>query len=249
MTDLTDTIEYYEDLLLTQYVDKPKARATIGVLVETALCDFLPLEMNNAFDIDTAVGDQLDILGEYIGFNRRVVNEITRNWYALVDYTTYNPATEYAGFTDYTDLDTNSDTQWYRYVNIANSFSDLTDDEYRYILKFKLILNGLGSSLYDIQNILFEFFGYEVTCYDLKNMTISYTVLKSRSYFVLLVVSQGLLPKPMGVGLAGVFEVEDPEKLYGFQDYTFEADNDIGYSDYLTGFNGYQWIAYEDKIA
>jgi len=248
-TDLETAIEYYKDLLISQYVDKTKARATIGVLVETALCGLLPMEISKGFSIDTAVGDQLDILGEYIGFSRRVVNEISRNWFQLVDYTTYNPSTEYVGFTDYTDSDTNSDSQTYRYVYLASSFSDLTDDEYRYLLRFKIVLNNAGSSLYDIQNLLYDFFGTDVICFDLKNMTITYTVLESRSYFVLLAVTQGLLPKPMGVNLAGVFEVEDPEKLYGFQDYTFNAGNELGYSDYLTGFNGYQWFSYEDKIA
>jgi hypothetical protein len=249
MTDLETTIEYYKDLLLFQYADKPKARATIGVLVETALCDLLPMEMGKAFDLETAIGDQLDILGKYIGFSRRIVGEIPRTWFEVVDYVTYNPATVYPGFTDYSNLDTNSDTQFYRYIYLSNSFSDLTDDEYRYMLKLKLALNSSNNTLYEIQNILFDFFGYDIIAYDLKNMTISYSVLASTSYFALLAISQGLLPKPMGVGLAGVFEVVDQTKLFGFQDYVFNASNETGFSDYLTGFNGYQWISYLNKIA
>jgi hypothetical protein len=234
---------------LFQYSDKPKARATIGALVEAAICDLLPLEINKAFDIETAVGPQLDILGVYIGFSRRIVGEVPRNWFEQVDYVTYNPATTYPGFTDYTNLVTNSDTQFYRYVYLSSSFSDLTDDEYRYMLKLKLALNSSDNTLAEIQNILFEFFSYDIICYDLKNMTISYSVLASKSYFALLAISQDLLPKPMGVGIAGVFEVVDQTLLFGFQDYVFNAGNEIGFSDYLTGFNGYQWIDYLNKIA
>ena len=249
MTDLENTIEYYKDLLLFQYLDKPKARGTIGVLVETALCDLLPTAVNGAFDIETAIGAQLDILGKYIGFSRRIVGEIPRTWFEMVEYTTYNPVTIYPGFMDYTDLTINADTQFYRYIYLSNSVSDLTDDEYRYMLKLKMSLNSCNNTLYEIQNILFEFFGYDIICYDLKNMFISYSVLASKSYFVLLAISQGLLPKPMGVGISGVFEVVDQDLLFGFQDYTFNAGNETGFSDYATGFNGYQWIDYLNKIS
>ena len=248
MNELETTIEYYEDLLLAQYM-LPKARATIAALVDAALCDLVLLDVRNAFDIETATGAQQDILGTYIGFSRRVVGEIPRNWFVNVDYVTYNVAVTYAGFTDYTNLSKNSDTQFYRYIYLSNSFSDLTDDEYRYMLKLKLALNSCDNTLNEIQKILFEFFNFDIICYDLRNMTISYSVSANKSYFALLAISQNLLPKPMGVGIAGVFEVIDQTKLFGLQDYVFNTGNMVGFSDYTAGFNGYQWLSYLNKIA
>lgn len=61
--------EYYSNLLILQYHGKPKAKATIETTVGL-LPDQLILEVLNGFDIETAAGKQLDILGEYVGVDR-----------------------------------------------------------------------------------------------------------------------------------------------------------------------------------
>lgn len=60
---------YYSNLLIMQYHNKPKAKATIEAAVGL-LPDDLIMEVINGFDIETAVGKQLDILGEYVGVDR-----------------------------------------------------------------------------------------------------------------------------------------------------------------------------------
>lgn len=65
-----DIITYYAKLLILQYVGKPKAYATIKALVRMVVMDQLPVDVQDAFSIDTAVGDQLDILGKYVGADR-----------------------------------------------------------------------------------------------------------------------------------------------------------------------------------
>lgn len=60
---------YYSNLLIMQYHNKPKAKATIEATVGL-LPDDLIMEVLNGFDIETAVGKQLDILGEYVGVDR-----------------------------------------------------------------------------------------------------------------------------------------------------------------------------------
>jgi hypothetical protein len=67
----TDEIaEYYADLLILQYRDRPKARAEIKSLVLPYIMDQLPLAVQNAFNISDAVGVQLDIIGKYVGVTR-----------------------------------------------------------------------------------------------------------------------------------------------------------------------------------
>lgn len=69
MTD-EELKEYYADLLIIQYQNKPKAYDTIKALVDGVIMNQLPLEVQAAFDLDTAVGAQLDIIGKYAGVSR-----------------------------------------------------------------------------------------------------------------------------------------------------------------------------------
>lgn len=66
---MSQTDSYYSNLLILQYHDKPKAKATIEAVV-SLIPDDLIQEVTNGFDMETAVGKQLDILGEYIGVDR-----------------------------------------------------------------------------------------------------------------------------------------------------------------------------------
>lgn len=65
---------YYSNLLILQYHNKPKAKATIEATVGL-LPDDLILEVINGFNIETAIGKQLDILGIYVGVDRFYDNE------------------------------------------------------------------------------------------------------------------------------------------------------------------------------
>lgn len=66
---MSQTDSYYSNLLILQYHGKPKAKATIETTVGL-LPDDLIQDVINGFDIETAIGAQLDILGEYVGVDR-----------------------------------------------------------------------------------------------------------------------------------------------------------------------------------
>lgn len=65
---------YYSNLLILQYHNKPKAKATVEATVGL-LPDELIQEVITGFNIGTAVGKQLDILGIYVGVDRFYDNE------------------------------------------------------------------------------------------------------------------------------------------------------------------------------
>lgn len=69
MTFVTD----YQNLLIKQYWEKPKAYAEIGLQAGTweRVYDFLA-EFLTEFDIDLATGDRQDILGRVVGITRQV---------------------------------------------------------------------------------------------------------------------------------------------------------------------------------
>lgn len=67
--------EYYSNLLIIQYHDKPKAKATVEALLERNLDDDIFTQIRDAFDLQTSVGVQLDTIGKYIGVNRQYKGE------------------------------------------------------------------------------------------------------------------------------------------------------------------------------
>lgn len=63
--------QYYASLLIIQYVGKSKASATVKGTALALIMDQLPIAVQNAYDIQTAIGVQLDILGKYVGASRK----------------------------------------------------------------------------------------------------------------------------------------------------------------------------------
>ena len=63
---------YYSNLLIKQFFKKNKAKRTIELLVEDNidLYNNVISKMSNAFNIDTAEGKQLDIIGSWYGISR-----------------------------------------------------------------------------------------------------------------------------------------------------------------------------------
>jgi hypothetical protein len=70
MATVEELKEYYANLLILQYLNKPKAMATIKAVVEPVIMDQLPVDVQDAFAIGTAEGVQLDVIGKYVGVSR-----------------------------------------------------------------------------------------------------------------------------------------------------------------------------------
>lgn len=62
--------EYYANTLIVQYHGKPKASATIKKLIDLVYANLALLRTEYAFDWKTAVREQLDIIGQWVGVNR-----------------------------------------------------------------------------------------------------------------------------------------------------------------------------------
>lgn len=246
-TDLENTIEYYKDLLLYQYINQLQARGVIGLLISQTLVDLLPISLEAAFDIETALGTQLDIIGEYIGFSRTINTQLARD-YLTFDDLAISPSPDLFGLTDYLDPLINANTAFYAYVNYTSSVSTLNDSEYRLLLKLKALLNISTNTLYDMNAILFEFFGTDLIVCDQLDMSLSYFVKPEISRIIGIAKEQNLLPKPMGVLICGVFESVDSTKLWGFSDYVIDNGFTTGFSDYVSGESDAVFLSYLDRI-
>lgn len=66
--------EYYANLLILQYRGKPKAYATAKFLSGIGIADQLPAQIRDAFDIESAEGVQLNVIGQIVGVKRTIAN-------------------------------------------------------------------------------------------------------------------------------------------------------------------------------
>lgn len=206
MATIEELKTYYSDLLISQYNGKPNAVATIKALVGMTIMDKIAVDLINAFDLSSAVGDQLDVIGKYVGASRKV-------------YTFSGTIT-------------------------------LDDDDFRSLIKFKIIKNISKSSLYDIQVLINSYFGTSVLVFDTGNMQLSYMMDESIGSLDLaqaLVVSNSL-PVPMSVQLASVIYSNDIDKFYGYRTYDYAGFNVSPMNDYDSYDTDSPWLSYSDAL-
>ncbi len=201
-----EIIDYYANLLILQYKQKPRAYATIQAQVAPVIMDQLPLAVQNAFGVDTAEGVQLDVIGKYVGASR----------------TSY----------DFTGTVV------------------LSDSDYRTMIKVAIIKNGFGSSLADIQNLLWQFFQGGLLVFDFQNMQMGYffdSAIGSRPLAEVF-VKNNFLPKPMGVQLAALIYSANITNFFGFRTYELPPYNNTGFNSYINYNMTSPWLNYNNAI-
>lgn len=201
-----EIIQYYADLLIMQYSEQPKAYDTVEAFVGPVIMDQLPLLVQAAFDVDTAVGVQLDTIGKYVGASRFVYDFTGR--------------------------------------------IELSDDDYRLLIKLIAVQNNSGSSLAEIQALLHTYFDGVLLVFDYANMRMSYLFNADAGSLSLaqVLVRQELLPKPMGVQLAALIYIADITNLFGFRTYDLPGYNVHGFNSYATYDMDCPWVSYDDAV-
>lgn len=228
-------ITYYANLLILQYRTKTKAPETIKALIRTLMVFDLIREVENGYDVDTSIGDQLDILAKYVGADRIATGiDFSRVFFGMVDYSEATPYSGVIGFLPYTETNP-PDAQFLKYNTDQESSFTLTDEELRILVKLKIAQNNSNHSNYEIYNILEDFFSGQVIFTDNKNMTISYIFDSEIQRIINIAVSQKAIPKPAAVGLDVNF-VSDIENIFSLQKYNSTTIPDfsegcIKYSD------------------
>lgn len=153
---MEDLIRYFTNLLILQYKNKPKAKATIEALTRNSFSDttgkIFPIEVQNAYNLDTAVGTQLDVLGKYLGKDR-ILKFVVDNTFKISEY---DALEDPIGFGEYEqELETYPYAE-YRYVNYETSV--ISDENYRSILKMLAYLKDKPLSLENIDIALEQAF-------------------------------------------------------------------------------------------
>lgn len=104
-----------------------------------------------------------------------------------------------------------------------NGLISLDDADFLTFIQMAIIKNNAGSSLATIQQLLNQFFPGEVLVFDTQDMSMSYLVSSTigSQDLVQLFVTEGLLPKPMGVQLASTVYVPVINAFFGMTDASF----------------------------
>jgi hypothetical protein len=221
---------YYVNLLIIQYYDKPKARAVIETLITASMIYDLAVLVRDGFNLDTAMGPQLDTLAIYEGVSRTITGTaFDRVYFGYADYEDTTPFT-YASYADYSDI--NIDAQFRSYVEENQTIYTLNDTELRKVLYLAVIKNNGIGSVKVIDDLLAEFFSGGVLFFERYPMAIGFIFQTGQERFVTILKAEDLLPRPSGVALSVSF-TKDIGNMFGYKKYGLtKPDYIIGYREY-----------------
>lgn len=178
MTLLTNK---YTDLIAGYHFDKPLFAQWVYTLTQPLITAQSRLaEMQADFDIDTAVGVQLDAVGVRVGISRKLPVSITGVFFSF----------DIAGV----GFD---EGVWLGRYESPEGITSLDDGTYRNILKTKVLVNhwdGTVDGLYYLLNQVSDIFGCPIKYKDNQNMTVNILLpSKTTPPIVWNVLSRGLV--------------------------------------------------------
>ena len=192
-----DLSTYYQNLLITQYHEKPKAKAEIALGAKTFTGDWLMTDIPNIVDVDTAEGTQLDLIGKIVGLPR-IANGFVygENYYSYDNESSPMAHPEQKGMSD---VGNPVGAKFKDYETIRKSIYTMSDGLYRKMIKLKILYNNTKATLKDIDEGLFKIFGNSVTITDNFDMTGRITVEANATEMGSLAFFLHLFPRPLGV--------------------------------------------------
>lgn len=199
---LQEIIDYYTNLLIIQYNNLPNARAQITLYVTELIANGVIFDVRDGYDLDTAVGVQLDVLGKYIGADRFYTGQDLTDFFSFATYDTdpiYGIG-DHIGYADYDNVGTKAG-KFLTYDDVLSQTYALNDADFRTLLKLKILQNNSNHSDKEINDGIFELFGNLLIPQDNYDMTMDYFVDPSIAQIIDVANEKGLLPKPMGVKL------------------------------------------------
>lgn len=220
--DITAIKQYYADLLILQYRQKPHARAMIELGVDIYLQQ-ATLQLQDVLNIDIAEGDQLDIIGGILDCPRTV-----QGVYNDRKYFTFHVDENSLGFST---IGSPSDGTFRTYNNYQQSQYSLPDADYRWLLKFKSCVNVMRGSMQGIDEALYNVFQGDVLLKNNQDLTITYIVSSERTLATLAAKNLNYYRAPEGIGADYVLKVPNPSAIFGFNQNGIINKTVVGFSN------------------
>lgn len=156
-------IASYLSRITSEHSDKPKFMATVAAVVQPC-ADIVGglAQFSSSFDLDWAVGAQLDVVGEWVGLSRNIAVPILGVYFSLDDAA--------LGF---------DQGVWKGPFDPSSGITRLSDEPYRTLLRAKIALNSWDGSIPQSNEIWAKVFagtGIKVYTIDNGDMTMA-TVL------------------------------------------------------------------------
>jgi hypothetical protein len=125
----------------------------------------------------------------------------------------------------------------------------LDDADFLQLIRMAIIKNNSGSSLAEIESLLFDFFQLQILVFDYQNMQMSYLIASSLGSFDLiqLFVTEGILPKPMAVGMSVIYAPVITE-FFGFRTYPLPAFRANPFNTYSSYSLVWPWLNYSYAV-
>ncbi|UKV75135.1 DUF2612 domain-containing protein [Burkholderia vietnamiensis] len=201
MSELTD----YTALITSEHRDKPRFMGTVGALVQPIVDQMNVLQsMPAKFDLDNAVGVQLDDVGLWVGVSRKIRIPLTGIYFSF----------------DIAGLGFDQGT-WKGPFDPDTGLTVLDDDTYRLIIRAKIGANHWDGTLASSAEILNSIFGADTHVFieDHQDMSMTIGIAgKVPSAVFIALLAGGYIPlKPEGVRVAyTIVTTVDGTPMFGF---------------------------------
>lgn len=210
----------YTDRITSEHADKPKFVAAVEVATDPfvegqGVVTTLPFD----FDLDAAVGAQLDVVGQWVGVTRYVLTPLANVYFSL--------DTPGLGF---------DEGYWLGPFDPTQGLTTLSDDFYRILIRATIALNNWDGTIGPAVAAIAPLFPNNlVYIQDNQNMTIDVAVIGPPVDVVLAALLTGgyLALKPVTVRINYYFPSAPDGPIFGFD----------GASEYIAGFDVGSWGA------
>lgn len=210
----------YTDRITSEHADKPKFMALVETMAQ-AMTDLQGsvLDLPADFDLDHAVGTQLDTIGLWVGLGRQVRTPITGVYFSF--------DTAGVGF---------DEGLWLGPFDSTTGITSMDDGTYRILIRAKIGANNWDGTLAGSAAILANMFHDDTRVFIQDNNDMSITIGVSGvvpSALFLALLSQGYVPiKPSGVHINEYLVTS----VSGGAMFGFDVDN-----EYIAGFDEGAW--------
>ena len=201
----------YTQLITHQHHDKPKFKAMVG-LVSSLFGERFDLirSLVNEFDVDQAEGVQLDAIGLWVGQSRVVPDVLLGLYFGFDGYPNSQPYGE--------EGNAALGARFFNEGDPISGTSILPDEEYRLVIKARIVRNQSRNSSADFYAAIQYLFGVPSVLQDLGDMAIDVSIGKILTETEKAIIKNlDILPRPAGVRIRSL-AYYDSTGYFGFDD-------------------------------
>ena len=217
---MSGDITPYTDKITSEHDDKPKFFQVVSTSCQpsadlSSIYDLIP----GLYDVDVAVGSQLDVVGQWVGVSRNLETPLAGVYFSF--------DTLLLGF---------DEGIWKGPFDPDTGITVLPDEFYRLVIKARILnnaWNGSTEDAYTLSNLVFSALGYQIYIEDPSNLTMRLGLIgpgPPAPIVQSLLVSGKLDIKPICVRISEYFyqSAEGPIFAFDINDGTLFGGLDMG---------------------